>query len=94
MNTLTLAIVSDGNGYPERLAIARFPESRRRFVRWAQLVSHEAFRSERRFGDKHSFAMLAETMTELEAYYAEHVAEIDRCAAENAAAAAARSGGV
>lgn len=39
------------------------------------------------------FAELLQCVAELEAYYANHVAEIDRCAAEDAAAVAAQAEG-
>lgn len=94
MNTLTLAIVNDGDTYAERLRIARTVKSRKRVWLWGNLVDRFAGRLERQFGDMHSFAMIMETVTDLEAYYSDHVAEIDRCAAEDAAAVAAQAGGV
>lgn len=93
MNSLTLAIVNDGDTYRERLSIAREPQARRRLASWSRMVAGAEMREQWKFGaDPRPFAELLQSVADLERYYADHVAEIDRCAAEDAAAAATRSG--
>lgn len=94
MNSLTLAIVNDGATYPDRLGIARQVEPRRRLTSWSRMVDRVEFREQLNFGaEPRPFAELLQCVAELEAYYSNHVAEIDRCAAEDAAAVAAQAEG-
>lgn len=81
MNSLTLAIINDGKGYAERVALARRSlagtPNRLTAQSWLALVSDQDRLEQRRYGAEYSLADILESVAELHAYYADHVREID-----------------
>ena len=88
MNDLTLCIVNEGSTYTANLALARslylFTPGAAAYE-WLQRARYGARLIRREQGITHSTADILQAASELAAYYAEHIAEIDEVDGETVA---------